>query len=907
MGTEGIGKNATQVPDANEALRRCEERLKSVLELSSDWYWEQDENLRFTHFSGRNFGDAGFESAAVIGKTRWEIPGAHVGLAEQASVQARMDAREPFRDLEYRRMGADGRVRHISASGSPVFDESGAFKGYRGVAKDVTERKRAEQLQALEHAVNRSLAEAHDAAGAPAAAIRAVCETEGWECGRYFRVDDAAGVLRFEESWGVPEPAIQQFLERSNKLSHETVYKPGVGLVGQVWQSGLPLWVADVSNDPRVLQAAFTADDAIHGGFVFPVKLEGKTIGVLSFSSREVREPEQRLLETIHVIGSQIGQYLQRKEAEEKQFRFRAAMDASADLIFLVDPVSIRYIDVNDAACRALGYSREELLAMGPQDIFSTSREELALRYEQIFASDQSALRIEGVYRCKDGSQLPVEAYPRALRSARGDIIVSISRDIRERKRAEQLLLLEHAVNRSLAEAENASAAVVAAIRTVCENDHWESGGYWHVDQEAGVLRTSDYWCAPRSITEGFFQESRKMTFGPGVGMVGHVWQSAQPLWVADANKDPHVLQTALVRETGIGSVCLFPIMSEGRIIGVLGFVSREIRERDERLLAAVRVIGSQIGQIVQRKLAETALRMSEERFRSLTQLSSDSYWELDDQYRFTLFVGTGLPPADSQTIQLIGKKSWEQDCVNMSADEWSAHSAILHAHAPFHELELCRLGKSDKKFWTSISGEPVFDASGSFKGYRGVGKDITVRKQSEEHIQHLANHDALTSLPNRTMFGEVLNIALKNARRYRRHFALLFIDLDHFKVINDTLGHEAGDELLQEVGRRLTQTVRTADTVARLGGDEFVVLVQEVSEAQQVETVARKILSALTKPMFIHGQECRVTASIGICMYPANAQDERELMKNADIAMYRAKEAGKNAYKFYAKDNDSR
>src|SRR6185295_6243198 len=196
---------------------------------------------------------------------------------------------------------------------------------------------------------------------------------------------------------------------------------------------------------------------------------------------------------------------------------------------------------------------------------------------------------------------------------------------------------------------------------------------------------------------------------------------------------------------------------------------------------------------------------------------------------------------------------------------------------------------------------EPIFDSSGAFKGYRGVGKEISERKQDEERIQFLANHDALTSLPNRTMFSEVLNVAIQNARRYNRNFAVLFIDLDRFKNINDTLGHEAGDKLLQEMGARLTQTVRSSDVVARLGGDEFVILIQEVSEAKQVAVVSRKILSTLIEPVFMQGQECRVTASIGICMYPSDAQDEQALMKNADIAMYRAKDDGKNTYKFYS------
>ena len=142
-----------------------EERLKSVLELSSDWYWEQDKNLRFTLFSGKTFGEAGFESAPLIGRTRWEIPGARFEPGERLAVQAKLDARQPFTDHEYEVVGPDGFARHISASGVPVLDDSGRFAGYRGIAKDITERKRAEELQSLEHAVAHSIAQAESVTG----------------------------------------------------------------------------------------------------------------------------------------------------------------------------------------------------------------------------------------------------------------------------------------------------------------------------------------------------------------------------------------------------------------------------------------------------------------------------------------------------------------------------------------------------------------------------------------------------------------------------------------------------------------------------------------------------------------------------------------------------------------------
>ena len=180
------------------------------------------------------------------------------------------------------------------------------------------------------------------------------------------------------------------------------------------------------------------------------------------------------------------------------------------------------------------------------------------------------------------------------------------------------------------------------------------------------------------------------------------------------------------------------------------------------------------------------------------------------------------------------------------------------------------------------------------------VVEDISSRKGAEERIQYLATHDGLTGLPNRVMFTQLLGLSIETARRYDRKLAVLFIDLDRFKVINDTLGHEAGDVLLREIAARLRECLRASDVVARLGGDEFVVLLQEINDPAQAAAVARNILNVVMKPVVILGQECRVTASVGVCLHPDDGQDDQSIMKNADMAMYLAKEEGKNNFQFF-------
>jgi diguanylate cyclase (GGDEF)-like protein len=184
--------------------------------------------------------------------------------------------------------------------------------------------------------------------------------------------------------------------------------------------------------------------------------------------------------------------------------------------------------------------------------------------------------------------------------------------------------------------------------------------------------------------------------------------------------------------------------------------------------------------------------------------------------------------------------------------------------------------------------------------------RDITERRQMQDQLHHLAYHDALTDLPNRAMFNRHLGNALVQARRDGGQLALLFIDLDRFKNINDTLGHDVGDRLLQEMARRLTGSLRASDLVARLGGDEFVVLLEEINGPDQVTPVARQILAALVREFDLEGQLVHVTASIGISMYPGDGEDEFSLMKHADVAMYRAKYGGKNNFQYYSAQTDS-
>jgi diguanylate cyclase (GGDEF)-like protein/PAS domain S-box-containing protein len=317
----------------------------------------------------------------------------------------------------------------------------------------------------------------------------------------------------------------------------------------------------------------------------------------------------------------------------------------------------------------------------------------------------------------------------------------------------------------------------------------------------------------------------------------------------------------------------------------------------EPQFLRVLRVASVEIGHFYQRAVAIEKLRESEERFSSTMELAAIGIAHVEDSGRFLY--------ANPQLCEMLGYT--EQELLSLTVKDVSHPGDVnatddarvqLRARAiKSFKTEKRYLRKDGTPVWVGLTIASKFDRDGAFLHDISVVEDISARKGAEERIQYLATHDGLTGLPNRVMFGQILGLAIETARRYDRKLAVLFIDLDRFKIINDTLGHEAGDVLLREMGARLRECLRASDVVARLGGDEFVVLLQEINDVTQAETVVRNILGVVMKPVVILGQECRVTASIGVCMHPLDGQEDASVMKNADMAMYLAKEEGKNTF----------
>jgi diguanylate cyclase (GGDEF)-like protein/PAS domain S-box-containing protein len=414
------------------------------------------------------------------------------------------------------------------------------------------------------------------------------------------------------------------------------------------------------------------------------------------------------------------------------------------------------------------------------------------------------------------------------------------------------------------------------------------SDWYWVQDTELRFVATEGVTDARGGITPAAHIGKRRWEL-PNTAVVNQTWDQHRA--VLEARQPFHDLVLRRVDSDG-----------EAHFVSVSG---RPVFDA-QRKFCGYRGVASDV---TARVRAEEQLAKSEARFRALTELSSDLYWETDAEHRLSQYAyGSKIGPV-VPVNELIGQRRWEiAEYVSPDEAGWRAHRATLDAHLPFRDFEVAsRRAGSDKLRYFSLSGEPMFAADGAFTGYRGVGREITEQKTAEARLDQLAHYDTLTGLPNRALLQDRMRQAMARADRGQTLLAVMFLDLDRFKEINDSLGHAAGDEVLKEAARRLQACLRSTDTVGRLGGDEFTVLLEDVHQVEEISILAGKILAAFAEPAEVGGHELHLSTSIGVTVYPLDDQDANTLLKNADIAMYQAKQEGRNNFQFFAAEMGAR
>ncbi len=803
-------------------LRQNEEKYSAILEGIEEGFYEEDLAGNFTYVNEAMCRIYGYPLDEILGLNYKKYTDEATANRLYHVFNEIYKTGEPSRGYTYELTRKDGARRYIEASASLIKDSSGKPAGFRGIVRDVTERKKLDSALRWSEEKYRSI-------------LNGIQEA-------YFECDLAGRITFLNDALcrhlGYSK---EELLGSSNRLYADKESRAGVfRAFAELYRTGVPIKAFDYKI----------------------IKKDG-TVGISELSVSLIRDAEGNPTGFAGVSRD----VTERKRMEEKlrraEEKYRAMLESIQEVYFETDLAGkITYIP--DEVSKHIGYLKEELMG---DTIRKHTDEETFDRLTRVFAELYKTRvpikTVDAKIIRKDGSMGFYEFSVSLVTDSEGKPtgFGAISRDVSERKR------MEDAIRQS-----------EERYRTIIEEI---ADGYFEIDLDGTFTFVNDAQCkntgTPREQLLG--RNNRDYTSKEEAKRLyrifNEIYRTGEPVkgfafefTRRDGTKASHEVSVSLMRD------------SQGKPIGFRG-VTRDVTER---------------------KRMEEAIRESEERYRTIIEEMEEWYGEIDLNgnilFANNVFAGViGIPQKDLTGVSYRNfVKKEDADSIFLLFNQ-IYKTGMPVANFPYEFV------KADG---SSVSAElsifPKRELDDKISGFRLVGHDVTERKRAEERIQYLATHDALTGLPNRMLFTQLLSHSIETARRHKRQIALFFIDLDRFKMINDSLGHDAGDQLLQEITRRIKKTLRASDIIARFGGDEFVILIEELGDLSQVTIVAHRILSVTLKPMIVMGEECRITASIGISLFPKDATDGQSLMKYADMAMYLAKEEGKNNFQFYAK-----
>jgi len=739
-----VARDATERRQRERELRVSEARFRSLTELSSDWYWEQDAELRFVVTGGSQDARGGISATQHNALRRWELPGTEALTGSWDDHKAVLAARLPFRDFMLRRTAPDGGLHYVKVSGEPIFDEAGAFRGYRGVAKDVTA--------------------SHEA-------VLALQESERRLSALFSNLPGMAYRCRNDANWS------SEFV--SDGARALTGYAPEEFTSGRITFGQL--------MHPGDRQRAWdTAQQGLHSRMPF----------ILEYRLRTADGGEKRVWERGAGVYAQDGSIValegfveditERRRAEaavrESEERFRNLSGLSSDWYWEQDTeFRFTHTSVDQGSpvfgdpMKPIGKARWELPLTPLSCTWDVHRE--TLQAHRTFRDfEYSYAGANGEPRYVSASGYPVIDPAGAFRGYRG-----IAKEITERKYADGRLRM-------------------------------------HAQRQEAIAQFGQFAIGRRSVEELYTEAARAL------------------------------------RCEGVDAVSLLEMFTE----------------RNDYLVRATQ------GEGPHESLGQKGT------------MSPDSVWR--DILR-------------DNAPRVAGREYLASRPLDRPWRAW-LHGMGSAVYAPVRDDEnpiamLCIFAVREQAF----GPEDVRFAE-------AVGHVLSAalqRQKAEERLAHLAQFDALTGLPNRALLHDRLAHSLVQARRRHNHVGVLFVDLDRFKQINDTLGHHQGDALIWQVGQRLLACVRAGDTVGRISGDEFAVVLADMAHPDDAALVAQKVLEALARSFDLGGNEAYITASIGIAAFPGDGDDAETLLKNADMAMYRAKELARNSYHFFTAEMNER
>ena len=957
IGASSIIRDVRAAKAAERELARSHERLGALAQLSYDWCWEQDETLRFTYHSLEWSQYRDLTRKSVIGHTRFELPVTWQSEHQRDAHAQDLAQRRAFKDLHYRILDSVGCEHHVTVSGEPIFDAAGEFRGYRGIGRDVSRQKREESSLELYRAIVGSTDEAifswsdsgivlswnagaeamlgynaeeivgkpvsillspqlgseMDETSAKALAGEHVLNQETarrHKNGTIIQVSVTCSPIRDDRGQVTAVCCIARDI-RKDKLQERLIGESYQRLKAALESAALCLWDWDVPagrvfyseefaallkmspgelpqddspcqhlahpDDAASLNARLQAhlrDESESFEFEFRVRARDDewkwVIARGRLVSRDRDGNPLRMLGTAQDITSR-----RRGESalRESEARFRSLVEASTQAVWITDA---RGEVVSDLASwqRYTGLSSEQTRGEGwtaavhPEDrarVLQRWRE--ACQSGELFDIECRVRRFDGTWRHMHSRAVPVRNEDGSVREW-----IGMNADISKRKEAEAARSLLAGVVESSHDAiisHNLDGVILS----------WNRGAEEMFGYRPEEAIGRDYrFLTPQSDPQDLAEIRATIERGARI----------PDLEILCRHQDGHEVPV---------SVSLAGLRDEaGRIVGVTA-VARDISA--QRM--AARALRESEGQLVSilNNAAEGMIVVAAdgaiERFNLVAQRMFG--YDAEEACRMNL---------RQLTIELGGAEPRLTESRAVSSAEGASDLETGWIRLLLGSRREVTGRRDDASiFPLEIALSEIATASSTTK-FIAVVRDITERKSWEKRIYTLAYSDSLTGLPNRLLLRDRLEHAIATAQRNGTLVGVLFFDLDHFKAINDSYGHHVGDVLLRELGERAKSCVREIDTVCRLGGDEFVLVLPELREAADAGAVARKILLALSQPYHIEERDLVITPTVGISIFPRDGVDADTLLRNADTAMYHAKESGKNNFRFYDSERAS-
>jgi diguanylate cyclase (GGDEF)-like protein/PAS domain S-box-containing protein len=624
-------------------------------------------------------------------------------------------------------------------------------------------------------------------------------------------------------------------------LRFENIYVPRV--------SELP---PEAANERRMHEAWGT-----RSVIVVPMVYHKTVVGFLGFNSTSREDAwSEETIALLKIVGEIFVSTIERKRVEkalrvsERQHRLLFERNLAGVYRNSLDG---RILDCNDALARFLGYQdREELIGTSADDLYfeKGEREGFLARLHKYghFSS------VEICLKRKDGTPVWLLESVSLVHDGEREILEGTVIDISGRKLTEN----------ALAQSEQRYRALVERMRE----------GLLQVDNDDRIEFVNPRYCE----LIGYSRDEL-------VGQIAYEF-------LAFPEDHDLIRKKNDERRRGISEQYEIRVRRKNGEVIWVEVGAAPVLDANGTVIGSIGVYN----EITARKLGEAALRESEARYRLMAENSTDmiSRHALDGTNLYISPACTAL--LGYEPVELIGRTCYDLVHPLDEPHVAEAQSRMLEESIPV-TVSYRILHQNGSYVWFETTSRPLLSSDGGIHEVIAVSRDISERKQAEEQIEYQAYHDALTGLPNRLLFKDRLTVALAHARRQRRPLAVMFLDLDHFKLVNDTLGHSTGDQLLKVVAQRLQESLREEDTIARMGGDEFTVLLSRLHGTEDAPMVAAKLLETIAQPISIDGQELFITTSIGIAICPHDGENAEILLKNADNAMYRAKETGRNSY----------